>query len=408
MFLYRAPTVRIPSTGDIKHTVANTIDRQPIYPQENPKKSFALDALINGTSPSKQNTPNMRKRHLFRIDDILAHMCSAKEQKLDPHSEFNSNSSIITNGIGKMTPTVPIRSSSPSPKKEDIIHPPSPSENSSMNAEAPHSVPSDTVPLLMVADPPSLCDIYPGKTTENAPQNEPNDNVTDMDILPCLESIENRPSTPLTPSLDPDFLRRLEEEDMPKRVLRSSTIALTKSSKSDAAKRASQTKGSTVLNSSASSPPRKRGTQSRGGKAGRKTPKKDAKSASTAIQYDPIEVKISDDVMGVCAPSSSGLSSVSSASSCGSQRSRGGKKKRRTKIVISNWKPIYSGSRQYVYFNNDALPAKRVCYKAVRHVREPETIHVRDSVVVKALDGTCNYGKVTRIFLDDDTGMHAQ
>uniref|UniRef100_A0A0M3IU65 BAH domain-containing protein n=1 Tax=Ascaris lumbricoides TaxID=6252 RepID=A0A0M3IU65_ASCLU len=42
--------------------------------------------------------------------------------------------------------------------------------------------------------------------------------------------------------------------------------------------------------------------------------------------------------------------------------------------------------------------------QSVRHVREPETLHVRDSVVVKALDGTCNYGKVTRIFLDDNTG----
>ncbi|VDM43750.1 unnamed protein product [Toxocara canis] len=401
--LAKAPTLRIPSTGDIKHTVANTIDRQPIYQQESPKKSFALDAFINGTPPSEQNTPNMRKRHLFRIDDILANICSAKKQKLDARSEFHSNSSIVTNDSGKMTPTVPIRTSSPS-KKEDIIHPPSPSENSSMDAEALHSVRSDTVPLLMVADPPSPYHVYPSKITENAPQNEPNDNVIDMDMLPCLELIENRPSTPLTPSLDPDFLRRLEEEDMPKRVLRSSITALTKSSKSNAAKRASQTKRSTVLNSSASSAPRKRGIQSRRGKVARKTPKKDTKSASTAIQYDPMEVKVSDVMMGVCAPSSSGPSSVSSASSCGSQRSRGGKKKHRTKVVISNWKPIYSGSRQYVYFNNDVLPAKRVCYKAVRHVREPETIHVRDSVVVKALDGTCNYGKVTRIFLDEDTG----
>ncbi|VDK31157.1 unnamed protein product [Anisakis simplex] len=54
---------------------------------------------------------------------------------------------------------------------------------------------------------------------------------------------------------------------------------------------------------------------------------------------------------------------------------------------------------------NDVSPVKRVCYKAVRHVREPETLHVRDSVVVKALDGTCNYGKVTRIFLDEDSGL---
>ncbi|VDK29784.1 unnamed protein product [Gongylonema pulchrum] len=35
-----------------------------------------------------------------------------------------------------------------------------------------------------------------------------------------------RPATPLTPSLDPELLRQFEEEDRPKRVLRSSTIAV--------------------------------------------------------------------------------------------------------------------------------------------------------------------------------------
>uniref|UniRef100_A0A0M3J5A9 Nonstructural protein n=1 Tax=Anisakis simplex TaxID=6269 RepID=A0A0M3J5A9_ANISI len=298
---------------------------------------------------------------------------------------------------------------------------------SSVNAEAPRSCPSDGVPLLMVADPPLPGDLcYLNKTSENRHLSEMDGDstdavvVVDMDALPCLDAVaeqtdvsEERPETPLTPSLDPEFLRRLEEEDMPRRVLRSSTIASTEHSKHHAAQRSAAAASSRHKTASLSSShstnntnnaisPRKRNPQSR---AANRTPKKQttAAPASSGVQYDPIEVKISDDVITPCAPSSSGLSSVSSVSSCASYRSKGSRKKRRIRIDKSNWKPVCSGSRQYVYFTNDVSPVKRVCYKAVRHVREPETLHVRDSVVVKALDGTCNYGKVTRIFLDEDS-----
>uniref|UniRef100_A0A915BT73 BAH domain-containing protein n=2 Tax=Parascaris TaxID=6254 RepID=A0A915BT73_PARUN len=392
--LTRAPILCIPNADGVNHAVTNSVDRKQVYPQVNSKKSFALEALINRAPSCNQNTTSMRKRHMFRIDDILARMCASKEQKLDVDNEIHSNPTVISTNIDNE----PIKP--PSPKTEEIIHPPSPSDVSAVNNEAVHSDTSEAVSLLMVADPPSLSEIYPSKTTEKPYQDDGNENVDEMDVLPCLESIENRPATPLTPSLDPDFLRRLEEEDMPKRVLRSSTIARTEDSKNSAAKRTAQNKTASKRN--ATSTPRKHSSQTRARQL-KKTPKKEVELSSTGVHYEPIEVSINDDANGLCAPSSSGLSSISSASSCGSQRSRR-RKRRRTKIVVSNWKPVCSGSRQHVYFNNDALPTKRVCYKAVRHVREPETLRVRDSVVVKALDGTCNYGKVTRIFLDDNTG----
>lgn len=47
---------------------------------------------------------------------------------------------------------------------------------------------------------------------------------------------ENRPPTPLTPSLDPKLLKKFEEEDRPKRVLRASTIAATRNSNLNAIK----------------------------------------------------------------------------------------------------------------------------------------------------------------------------
>lgn len=58
---------------------------------------------------------------------------------------------------------------------------------------------------------------------------------TDDDEKKCIDSVQVitnavRPSPSLTPSLDPELLKRLEAEDTPRRILRASTIAVTKRS----------------------------------------------------------------------------------------------------------------------------------------------------------------------------------
>lgn len=55
-------------------------------------------------------------------------------------------------------------------------------------------------------------------------------------------------------------------------------------------------------------------------------------------------------------------------------------------------------------FQNDNAPVKRLCFPAVQHVREPETIRLYDAVIVNSEDGSRNIGKIARIFLDDSTG----
>lgn len=58
----------------------------------------------------------MRKRHMFRIDDILARMCASKEQKLDVDNEIRSNPMVISTNIDNESIKTPNRTKSPSPK----------------------------------------------------------------------------------------------------------------------------------------------------------------------------------------------------------------------------------------------------------------------------------------------------
>lgn len=130
---------------------------------------------------------------------------------------------------------------------------------------------------------------------------------------------------------------------------------------------------------------------------------KKTKETSLALRYDtPIEIKISDEPL-VCTPSSSGVSSMSSTSSSGSVKSRGRKKLQRK--IHSNWRPVTSGEKHYTYYSNDNAPVKRLCFPAVQHITEPETIRVHDAVIVNSEDGSRNIGKVARIFLDERTDV---
>uniref|UniRef100_A0A0N5AYR8 BAH domain-containing protein n=1 Tax=Syphacia muris TaxID=451379 RepID=A0A0N5AYR8_9BILA len=214
--------------------------------------------------------------------------------------------------------------------------------------------------------------------------------ITDQNL--CVSDVDmfhapvERPSPPLTPSLDPELLRRLEAEDTPRRVLRASTIAVTKSSL------ARKENGSVRQKRKATDSDRQ---------VRRGMPRK---SKTVGNNFDtPIEDKIAEE-SSACTPSSSGVSSMSSStSSSGSTKS---KRRRKTQLKInSNWRPVTTGEKHYVYNSNDNAPVKRLCFPAVQHVREPETIRLYDAVIVNSEDGSRNIGKIARIFLDDSTGL---
>lgn len=387
--LIRASDIRSSQAEAARQPSANGSLGGPIFlPKTQEKPSFMLQALIK--RPPSPNAPApavVRKRRPFRIDDILARVWAGKEQQVG-----NANESPPRGDAAPLTITSFVEEKHNDVCAVDIhaedkleeVHSLSSLDIGSSSAESAQGFGSNTTRLLMPAEQPcpsQLC----SKTAEEFGKQQKVD-FNDSNVLASLETTVNRPSTPLTPSLDPELLRRLEEEDTPKRALRASTLAATKTSESKAANAMKR---------------RKRKSSKEQDRSPSKMSRKNSKN--TTVRYDtPIEVTICDDPNVVCTPSSSGVSSMSSTSSSASPRVKG-KKKRRTKIV-SNWKPIGSGSRHYVYMNNDSAPVKRICYKAVQHCREPEKIRVRDSVVVKSLDGTCNFGKVTRIFLDEDTG----
>lgn len=362
--LTRAPAICFSTFPDPKYKEAQ--ERSLL--ENKPERSE--DYKPTEQTPSLNKTAKMRKR-TFRIDDILARIYP--EEKVETPTIFAEKRLIsdckleeeeARNGRQMENPLIV--------KAEE--------ENAearwSSSEESPAEHPNNH--LLM----PTLVKQI-GLEAEQMPIKEES-----FPELCSALSDASRPSTPLTPSLDPELLRRLEAEDTPKRILRASTIAVTKSSlarKEFTYKRL------------------KRKADDETVKQPKRKLAKKSKDTSVAKRYDtPIEVKITEEP-SICTPSSSGVSSMSSTSSSNSMKGRGRKKLEQK--VYSNWKPVTAGEKHYTYYSNDNAPVKRICYAAVQHVTEPETIRVYDAVIVNSEDGSRNIGKVARIFLDDRTGL---
>ncbi|VDD90438.1 unnamed protein product [Enterobius vermicularis] len=310
-------------------------------------------------------------RKTFCIDDILARVYP--EEKVESPTIFTDKRFIEECRINEQTEFCENRNSNAVEKVKKE------------NVEDIAKLEKQTVPLG-------------NKTPLMTVSSEQTNNIqtgTDDDEKKCIDSVQVitnavRPSPSLTPSLDPELLKRLEAEDTPRRILRASTIAVTKRSlerKQSAHKK------------------QKRKAENKDVKEPRRKIKKKSKETFIGSHYDtPIEVKINDD-QSLGTPSSSGVSSMSGTSSPASVKSRGRKKIQQK--IHSNWVPVTSGEKHYTYTSNDIAPIKLLCFPEVKHKKEPERIRINDAVIVNSEDGSRNIGKVTRIFLDKEGSLMA-
>lgn len=366
--LTRAPVICFSTFPDPKY---KEVQERSLLENE-PEKTEVYN--VNEESPISNKSAKMRKR-TFRIDDILARIYP--EEKVETPTIFAEKQLVENCKVTEETKEA-IETETAAKLKVECDD-----GAETEKLECPKSATVTRSPSEHILMPTSMkqADLEDGILPM----------ITNGSYLALSKDVlsdASRPSTPLTPSLDPELLRRLEEEDTPKRVLRASTIAVTKSSLAKKEFTFSRMK-------------RKPDDE-----AVRQPKKKRAKINKETLvvkRYDtPIEVKITDEP-SLCTPSSSGVSSMSSSSSSNSSKGRGRKKLEQN--VESNWRPATAGEKHYTYYSNDNAPVKRICYAAVQHVREPETIRVYDAVIVNSEDGSRNIGKVARIFLDERTGL---
>lgn len=271
----------------------------------------------------------------------------------------------------------------------------------------------------------------------------------------------------LTPSLDPKLLKQFEEEDRPKRVLRSSTIASSISNVTVTNNTIINDNSNRIINHNFTMKMIAKKTAN--GKTVLKKPKKKKSEKLstnfTANKIFPImgnvlystqlneEVKQNrsqskdinkktelhskrlrteidglldnelmvtfDDLRNTSVRPRhwSGASSSHASTSSGSneftvitkmRKRRDSSSRNRRNNFNSNWKLIglpYESSVYIDYFFHENQSIKQICYPQAVHSKTGDLLRLRDSVRVNSIDGEPNFACICRLFNDSKTGM---
>ncbi|VBB30711.1 unnamed protein product [Acanthocheilonema viteae] len=288
--------------------------------------------------------------------------------------------------------------------------------------------------------------------------------IKEKDILPRERSANPSFKRSLTPSLDPKLLRQFEEEDRPKRVLRSSTIAAsipkiaitndtvindnsTKVINHDFTVKMAATKSTNRKAVLKKSKRKKSGkfptnftnnntfsvgsiycpTQSNGGMKRKRSQSKDdnketklrskrLKAEINGLLNNELMVTLEDLRNTSVRPRRwSGAGSSRASTSSGSNGftvitkmgKRRGSSRIRKNNFNSNWKLIgspYESSVYVDYFFHEKQSTTRICYPQAIHSKTGDLLRLRDSVLVNAIGGEPNFACICRLFSDQETG----
>ncbi|KAK6109478.1 hypothetical protein QQG55_36165 [Brugia pahangi] len=214
----------------------------------------------------------------------------------------------------------------------------------------------------------------------------------------------------LTPSLDPKLLKQFEEEDRPKRVLRSSTIASTN--------KIFPIMGNVLYSTQLNEEVKQNRSQSKDINKETELHSKRLRTEIDGLLDNELMVTFDDLRNTSVRPRHwSGASSSRASTSSGSneftvitkmRKRRDSSSRNRRNNFNSNWKLIglpYESSVYIDYFFHENQSIKQICYPQAVHSKTGDLLRLRDSVRVNSIDGEPNFACICRLFNDSKTGM---